>query len=92
MFPITRTVHRSPIAAQCFRRAFSSTNVARTSPKPKDPDQRMFDRNQKKLEHLEEEGHGHAKDAELKRPSLKTLQKKGKEAPIKQQRPDDGVY
>lgn len=50
-------------------------------------DQREFDANKKKLENLEHGGH-----RGIKKPSVKDLQRKGVEAPIEQNRPDDGVY
>lgn len=51
-------------------------------------EQKMFDRNKKKLERLE-----HDSDYKsTKAPSEKKLQEKGRTAPIEQNRPDDGVY
>ena len=50
-------------------------------------EQKEFDANKKKLENLEHGGH-----RGIKKPSVKELQRKGVEAPIEQNRADDGVY
>ncbi|QEU62668.1 Fmp16 [Kluyveromyces lactis] len=90
MIQLTRVIKSSPVATQCLRRNFSASVMAGTTQKSKDPDQRMFDRNKKKLEELEHDTK--TDDPNYKRPNVKSLKQKGKDAPIKQHRADDGVY
>ncbi|KAG0675832.1 hypothetical protein C6P41_003984 [Kluyveromyces marxianus] len=89
MLSFSKTI-QSPALSKTFARGFSSSVLVRTKHASKDPEQRMFDRNKKKLEKLEREGHELEKD--LKRPGVNNLKKKGERAQIEQGRPDDGVY
>lgn len=68
--------------------------AAKENHKMKHPDaanikeQKEFDENKEKLEKLE---HGD-KNTDFKKPSMEELQKRGDDARIEQNRPDDGVY
>ncbi|CAI4037955.1 hypothetical protein SMKI_04G2920 [Saccharomyces mikatae IFO 1815] len=50
-------------------------------------EQGLFDSNKKKLDSLE-----HGKNPNFKQPGMEDLKKKGDDARIEQNRPDDGVY
>lgn len=89
MLSLLRSVRNTSPYVYYLARPFSSS-VATATPHAKDPDQRMFDKNKRKLEKLEHEGHEAMKD--FKRPSINRLKKKGENAQIEQGRADDGVY
>lgn len=50
-------------------------------------EQNLFNDNKKKLDNLE-----HGKNPDFKQPGMEDLKKKGDDARIEQNRPDDGVY
>lgn len=50
-------------------------------------EQGLFDTNKKRLDTLE-----HGKNPDYKQPGMEDLKKKGDDARIEQNRPDDGVY
>ncbi|EJS44276.1 fmp16p [Saccharomyces arboricola H-6] len=50
-------------------------------------EQSLFDSNKEKLDSLE-----HGKSTNFKQPGMEDLKKKGDDARIEQNRPDDGVY
>ncbi|CAH1829062.1 unnamed protein product [Saccharomyces cerevisiae] len=50
-------------------------------------EQGLFDSNKKRLDTLE-----HGKNPDYKQPGMEDLKKKGDDARIEQNRPDDGVY
>ena len=81
MLSIIKTVKYSPALPQCTRSLSSSLRVFKED--TKDVDQQLFNKNKKKLEKLEHEGHDEA-SKDFKRPSVNKLKKKGEDAQIKQ--------
>lgn len=91
---LTPTLRISPRLVTVSARAFSSAPVARFPHRKANQnaeekkEQSLFDQNQAKLDKLEHENG--TKDAD--RGSCEELKKKGDDAQIEQNRPDDGVY
>ncbi|SCU99808.1 LANO_0F03774g1_1 [Lachancea nothofagi CBS 11611] len=75
---------RSGIAVRCI------SNGAAQSKTPDGLTQEELDSNKKKLEELEKKKGG--KNHDYERPSRDQLKKRGDDAQVEQQRPDDGVY
>ncbi|SCV03972.1 LAMI_0H12420g1_1 [Lachancea mirantina] len=74
-------------------RSFTSNPVAFMPKKDDDVTQQQLDENKAKLEELEKGNSKHGTfQGELKRPSDAELKKRGEDAQVEQQRPDDGVY
>ncbi|SCU81526.1 LAFA_0C05556g1_1 [Lachancea sp. 'fantastica'] len=77
-----------------LRATRSISGASSSNPKsktPKSPSQEQLDANKKKLEDLEKKS-GSVGGGKYERPSREELKKKGTDAQIEQQRPDDGVY
>ncbi|CEP63066.1 Fmp16p LALA0_S07e01640g [Lachancea lanzarotensis] len=79
---------RSGNAVRSISGASSSNPKSKT---PKSSSQEQMDANKKKLEDLEKKS-GSIGGGNFQRPSREELKKKGDEAQVEQQRPDDGVY
>ncbi|CAI4058046.1 hypothetical protein SKDZ_04G2940 [Saccharomyces kudriavzevii ZP591] len=80
-------IYKSPRAAFSVAARASLPHLKDNQDAAEKKEQSLFDSNKKKLNSLE-----HDKNPDYKQPGMEDLQKKGDDARIEQNRPDDGVY
>ncbi|CAI4055230.1 hypothetical protein N7582_000277 [Saccharomyces uvarum] len=80
-------IYKSPKAALSTTARAFYPHLKNDQDAAEQKEQHLFDDNKKKLDNLE-----HGKNPDFKQPGMEDLKKKGDDARIEQNRPDDGVY